>query len=185
MASPLAFSRLLLRGSLTTVLLAAGLAPAPAARGMVPAGEGRGVMKLIRTRRQLPISLDPIWELQLLIPGQKLRSYPAVVGRASRQDADRDRLGSQAPLPRGTYRVTEIEPMRPEDPPELGRFLWIGLEPAFSTDRKALGIHHDPSAGRGRSSGTNGCIGLINGNDLLSLGALLARHGTQELVVVD
>lgn len=159
--------------------------PAEARTGTVPPGGDDGVMVLMRTERQLPVSLDPIWELQLLIPGQKVRSYVAVVGRADRQEADRNRLGSQAPLPPGRYRVTEIQPMRPEDPPELGRFLWIGLEPEFITERRALGIHHDPSAGQGRSSGTSGCIGLIHGNDLLSLGALLARHGTRELVVVD
>lgn len=167
------------------VVIGATAPPAPAASGASPVDDVNGVMVLIRTDRHLPGSLDPIWELQLLIPGQKRRSYPAVVGRAGRQEADRNRMGSQAPLPRGRYTVTEIQPMRPEDPPELGRFLWIGLEPGFSTERRALGIHHDPSAGRGRSSGTNGCIGLINGNDVLSLGALLARHGTQELLVVD
>jgi hypothetical protein len=48
-----------------------------------------------------------------------------------------------------------------------------------------LGIHHDPSAGRGRRSGTDGCIGLIHGNDLLVLGDLLQRSGTRELEVRD
>lgn len=186
MASPSLIPRQLLRALLPLLLPLSPLGREGGAWGMDPAAAARnGRMVLVRTQRQLPISLDPIWELQLQIPGQQLRSYPAVVGRAGRQDADRNRMGSQAPLPRGTYRVTEVQPMRPEDPPELGRFLWIGLEPEFSTERRALGIHHDPSAGRGRSSGTNGCIGLINGNDLLSLGALVARHGTAELVVLD
>ena len=146
---------------------------------------GTGVMTLMSTDRVMPVSGDPIWELELVIPGQKLRRFPAVVGRAGFQSADRHRLGSQAPLPPGAYEVSEIEPMRPEDPPQLGRFFWIGLEPLFPTGRRALGIHHDPSAGRGRDSGTNGCIGLINGNDVIVLADLLRRHGTRHLMVRD
>ncbi|MCP9899840.1 L,D-transpeptidase [Cyanobium sp. Cruz CV13-4-11] len=142
-------------------------------------------MVLVRTERQLPISGDPIWELRLLLPGEPPRAYEALVGRARRQEGDRDRLGSKAPLPLGRYSVTEITPVDPTDEAELGRFLWIGLEPDFPTARRGLGIHHDPSAGRGRGSGTDGCIGLIHGNDLLVLGDLLRRSGTTELLVRD
>lgn len=131
------------------------------------------------------ISGDPIWELQLALPGQNLRSYEALVGRKDRQDADRNKLGSKAPLPKGSYRISGIEPVAPEDAPELGRFLWIALEPQFPTQRLGLGIHQDPSAGYGRRSGTDGCIGLIHGNDLLVLGDLLNLSGTRELVVLD
>jgi hypothetical protein len=63
--------------------------------------------------------------------------------------------------------------------------VWIGLEPQFPSARRGLGIHHDPSAGRGRASGTDGCIGLIHGNDLLVLGDLLRRSGTRALEVRD
>jgi hypothetical protein len=153
-------------------------APAPV---VVPMGQ----MTLVRTPRSLPLTGDPIWELQLALPGEPLRSYEALVGRAGRQQADRERLGSRAPLPRGRYQVTEIEPVGAGDNPELGRFVWIGLEPQFPSSRRGLGIHHDPSAGRGRGSGTDGCIGLIHGNDLLVLGDLLRRSGTRELEVRD
>ena len=146
---------------------------------------GGDQLVLVRTDRQLPVSGDPIWELRLSLPGDPPRAYEAVVGRARRQEADRDVMGSKAPLPRGRYAVTEITPVEPTDPEELGRFLWIGLQPEFPTARRGLGIHHDPSAGQGRSSGTNGCIGLIHGNDLLVLGALLRRSGIRELLVRD
>jgi hypothetical protein len=162
---------------------AASALGAPSAPPPAPASGGQLV--LVRTDRQLPITGDPVWELQLTLPGQPPRAYEAVVGRARHQDGDRDRLGSQAPLPRGRYAVTEVVPIDPTDPEELGRFLWIGLEPEFPTARRALGIHHDPSAGAGRGSGTNGCIGLIHGNDLLVLGDLLRRSGTRELLVRD
>ena len=135
------------------------------------------------TARTLPLTGDPVWELQLALPGQPLRSYEAVVGRANRQSGDRQRLGSKTPLPQGRYRVTEIEATESGDDPELGRFVWIGLEPEFSSARKGLGIHYDPSAGRGRQSGTDGCIGLLHGNDLLVLGDLLRRSGTRELEI--
>ncbi len=142
-------------------------------------------MTLVRTTRTLTLTGDPVWELQLLLPGQALRRYEAVVGRAGRQDGDRNALGSRAPLPPGQYRVTGIEPVEANDDPELGRFVWIGLEPQFPSLRKGLGIHHDPSAGRGKRSGTDGCIGLIHGNDLLVLGDLLTRSGTRDLEVRD
>ncbi|WP_255143066.1 L,D-transpeptidase family protein [Synechococcus sp. EJ6-Ellesmere] len=142
------------------------------------------VLSLRRSSRTLPATGDPVWQLQLTVPGQKTHSFEAVVGRASRQQADRHRLGSQAPLPAGSYRLTDISEIRPEDPVELGRVLWIGLEPQFPTARRALGIHHDPSAGMGPESGTDGCIGLIRGSDLLSLAALLEQSGTHDLVVI-
>lgn len=154
--------------------------------GSLPQAIGSpGLMTLVRTNRTMPISGDPIWELQLALPGQKLRSYEALVGRAKRQRGDRNKLGSGSPLPLGRYAVTEITPVQPGDNAQLGRFLWIGLEPQFPTKRRMLGIHHDPNAGQGRSSGTNGCIGLIHGNDLLSLGNLLTQSGTRELLVQD
>ena len=172
---------------LALLALAWGLAAplgGPGSRSLAVGSSG-GQMLLVRTERQLPITGDPIWELQLLLPGQPPRAYDALVGRLRRQDGDRGRLGSKAPLPRGRYAVTEITPVAPTDDAELGRFLWIGLEPDFPTARRGLGIHHDPSAGRGRSSGTDGCIGLIHGNDVLVLGDLLRRSGTTELIVRD
>jgi hypothetical protein len=144
-----------------------------------------GQLTLVRTDRLLPLSGDPVWELQLDLPGQPRRAYEALVGRAARQLADRDLLGSRAPLPQGRYLLSPSTPVQIGDSGELGRFFWIALEPQFPTARRGLGIHHDPSAGWGRQSGTDGCIGLIHGNDLLGLAALLERSGTRELLVRD
>ncbi len=173
---------------LSTLLLLVACLPAAAsgsAPGPVSPSAGAGRMVLVRTPRTLPLTGDPVWELQLALPGQRLRSYEAVVGRANRQYGDRHRLGSRTPLPQGLYRVSGIEATVEGDDPELGRFVWIGLEPQFPSARKGLGIHYDPSAGRGRRSGTDGCIGLIHGNDLLVLGDLLRRSGTIDLEVKD
>ena len=163
--------------------VAASLTSTGPAATTSPGPEGH--LTLVRTERRLPISGDPIWELQLDLPGQPRRHYEALVGRRSRQQADRQQLGSLAPLPQGRYRLEPVTPVQAGDSAELGQFVWIGLEPEFPTARRGLGIHHDPSAGRGRQSGTDGCIGLIHGNDLLGLAALLQRSGTRELLVRD
>lgn len=146
-----------------------------------------GLMTLRQTSRRLLISGDPIWELRLAIPGQRERSFSALVGRAERQGGDRHSLGSQAPLPIGHYRVEEIVALAEAKglSAELGRELWIGLQPQFVTARRALGIHLDPSAGLLRESGTDGCIGLIDRQELRLLGELLQRSGTTSLQVLN
>ena len=63
--------------------------------------EGTSVLVLEKTHRRLPSTGDPVWSLRLEIPGQPVRQFDAVSGRANRQGADRDRLGSRAPLPAG------------------------------------------------------------------------------------
>ncbi len=165
-------------------LLGAGLLSGGASAAIEPApASAAGRLILVRTERIIAATGDPVWQLRLTLPGQRPRSFEALVGRAGRQQADRNRLGSQAPLPLGHYTVTEITAVGPEDPPELGGPVWIGLQPQFPTARRALGIHQDPSAGLGADSGTDGCIGLIRGDDLLALAELLQRTGIRELVV--
>ncbi|MDM7938156.1 MAG: L,D-transpeptidase [Cyanobium sp. CZS 48M] len=121
------------------------------------------VLSLRRSSRTLPATGDPVWQLQLTLPGQKTHNFEAVVGRASRQQADRHRLGSQAPLPAGRYRLTEVSEIRPEVPWNWGGCSGSGWSP---------------------ESGTDGCIGLIRSRDLLTLAALLEQSGTRDLVVI-
>ncbi|MFN9694516.1 MAG: L,D-transpeptidase [Synechococcaceae cyanobacterium] len=163
----------------------AAVAPPGASLGLRSTAPGR--MTLLRTSRQLASSGDPIWQLRLEIPGEHPRSFEALVGRAAKQQGDRHSLGSQAPLPRGTYHVSEILSLTElkDLNPELGKLFWIGLEPEFATNRRGLGIHLDPSAGKPQDSGTDGCIGLIHPQELLSLGELLRRSGTTSLLVLN
>ncbi len=140
------------------------------------------VLVLERTDRALQPTGDPIWDLRLEIPGQPPRHYPALSGRANRQQANRDQMGSRAPLPRGHYTLGAVEPLAAGAYPELGP-VWISIEPTFPTGRRVLGIHQDPSAGLNGNSGTLGCIGLIHRKDLLELSALIQRSGTRQLVV--
>lgn len=146
--------------------------------------EGTSVLVLEKTHRRLPSTGDPIWSLRLEIPGRPVRQFDAVSGRANRQSADRDRLGSRAPLPAGHYILGPVEPLAAGAYPELGP-VWIGIEPTFPTGRRVLGIHQDPSAGLGAHSGTLGCIGLIKRNDLLELARQVNKAKIRELVVTN
>ena len=140
---------------------------------------------LMRTDRRIASTGDPIWELLLEIPGEPQRRFEAVSGRANRQNADRDRMGSRAPLPSGTYSVGVVEPLAEGAYPELGP-VWISIEPNFITGRRVLGIHQDPSAGlHNTQSGTLGCIGLVRKADMLELARLIDSNGTTQLDVID
>ena len=146
--------------------------------------EGTSLLVLEKTNRRLPGTGDPVWSLRLEIPGQPVRQFDAVSGRANRQDPDRDRLGSRAPLPAGHYILGPVEPLAAGAYLELGP-VWIGIEPTFPTGRRVLGIHQDPSAGLGANSGTLGCIGLIKRNDLLELARQVNKAKIRELVVTN
>jgi hypothetical protein len=161
---------------LAATSLELGLASPPAALRPTP------LLTLERTARRLPSTGDPIWDLRLDIPGEPVRHFDAVSGRADRQNANRDLMGSEAPLPGGRYRIGAIEPLGRNDPKELGP-IWIGIEPEFRTGRRVLGIHLDPSAGRNWNSGTAGCIGLIHSKDMYALAELIHRSGTTTLLV--
>lgn len=191
--------RFFVRAVVATALI--GLAVPSAARADLRDGERPSLMALLepvepqtepvptlvleRTDRRITSTGDPIWDLRLEIPGKPTRRFDAVSGRANRQNADRDRMGSRAPLPAGTYSVGPVEPLADGAYPELGP-VWISIEPTFTTGRRVLGIHQDPSAGRlNTQSGTLGCIGLVNRKDMLDLSALIERSGTQRLVVMN
>ena len=146
------------------------------------AQQPKPLLTLERTNRRLSRTGDPVWDLQLEIPGEPVRHFDAVSGRADRQSANRDQMGSEAPLPVGRYSLGAIEPLGRHGPKELGP-IWIGIEPQFTTGRRVLGIHLDPSAGLNWNSGTGGCIGLIHRHDMLSLAELVRRSGANTLVV--
>jgi len=145
-------------------------------------GLGESVLVLQRTDRRLAGTGDPIWDLRIEIPGEPIRRYDAVSGRANRQNADRDQMGSRAPLPAGHYTLGVVESLAVGAYPELGP-VWISIEPNFTTGRRVLGIHQDPSAGLNANSGTLGCIGLIRRTDVLDLAQQVRRAKIKALVV--
>ena len=166
------------------LLLAALPTPAPPLELGGWSESSQPVLVLERTPRRLANTGDPIWDLRLQIPGEPERHFEAVSGRADRQRANRNQLGSEAPLPVGSYWIGAVEPLGRHGPRELGP-IWIGIEPQFETGRRVLGIHLDPSAGRNWNSGTSGCVGLIRERDMLTLADLLRRSGTSRLVVAN
>jgi len=166
------------------LLLAALPIPAPPLELGGWSESSQPVLVLERTPRRLANTGDPIWDLRLQIPGEPERHFDAVSGRADRQAANRNQLGSEAPLPVGSYWIGAVEPLGRPGPRELGP-IWIGIEPQFITGRRVLGIHLDPSAGRNWNSGTSGCVGLIRERDMHTLAELLRRSGTSTLVVAN
>ena len=158
----------------------ASMVPTTSLSTSIPTSES--VLVLNRTTRSLARTGDPIWSLRLETPGQPVQRFDAVSGRAHRQNADRHRSGTRAPLPAGRYSLGPVEPLGPSDPRELGP-IWIGIEPQFPTGRGHLGIHLDPSANRNANSGTLGCVGLIRWDDMQTLAGLVQRRNVRTLVV--
>ena len=165
------------------LLLAASVAPT-SAQNLATQPVAASQLVLSRTERRLAFTGDPIWNLELQTPGSDGLDFETVTGRAHRQNADRHRAGTRAPLPPGTYSVGPVEALGPHDPAELGP-VWIGLEPRFPTGRGHLGIHLDPSANRNANSGTLGCVGLIHSEEILELASLIEQRKVRTLVVME
>ncbi len=107
---------------------------------------------------------NPLYELRLFANGQLIGRYMTVSGRAYTQNRDRNRSGTEAPLPDGRYKVATAA-TRGSIPEAGDRFLPI--QPLFSTWRSSLGIHYDPSFNQNNGEdGTSGCVALTNREDL-------------------
>lgn len=107
---------------------------------------------------------NPFYRINLYANGHLLHSYPTVSGRAYTQNRNRDRAGTEAPLPDGKYKIARA-PI-PGTIPEAGN-LFLPIQPLFQTGRSALGIHYDPSFEKNNGEdGTSGCIALTNKGQL-------------------
>ncbi|KJH70236.1 L,D-transpeptidase [Aliterella atlantica] len=107
---------------------------------------------------------NPLYQLRLYANGQLIGTYTTVSGRAYTQNRNRNRAGTEAPLPDGNYKISKTT--IPGTIAEAGeRFLPI--QPLFRTGRSALGIHYDPSFEKDNGEdGTSGCVALTNKQDL-------------------
>jgi hypothetical protein len=137
-------------------------------------------MKLLPTSQTNNLG-NPLYELDLFANGKKVGSYMIVTGRAHTQNKDRNRGGTEAPLPDGRYRVAKST--TPGTIAEAGdRFLPI--QPLFRTGRSALGIHYDPSFNKNNGEdGTSGCIGLQTRDELSQVLAYVRTYKPQFLDV--
>lgn len=136
-------------------------------------GQGNNISRLNSPRASSYMALtptektnklgNPLYELNLYVNGELFQTYKVVTGRHNTQNRDRNKAGTEAPLPDGKYQV--VSSTIPGTHPEVGgRFLPI--YPLFPTGRSALGIHYDPSFEEDNGEdGTSGCIALTNKSD--------------------
>lgn len=124
---------------------------------------GGTYMQLVKTNEVNQLG-NPIYALLLYANGQQVGAYRTVTGRAHTQNRDRDRSGTEAPLPDGRYTVAK-QVVRGTIAEAGDRFL--AIQPQFRTGRTALGIHYDPSFDKNNGEdGTSGCIALTNRQEL-------------------
>jgi hypothetical protein len=157
--------------------------PGPGAAASVQAP----MVRVTRTDRRVERTQDPIWDVELVINGQTVQRYEAVIGRANKQAVNRHVAGTEAPLPEGRYRI-DLGGIAggPYDNPELGSGLWIPVTPQFATGRSALGFHQDPSWGLlNGESGTSGCIGFKTAQETRLVADWIQRHQAKTLVVTN
>ncbi len=124
---------------------------------------------------------NPIYLLEVYHNGKHYYTFEAVAGRAYTQTRNRDRSGTEAPLPDGKYTVSNHSV--PGTLAEVGgRF--IPVSPRFRTGRTALGIHYDPSYNLANGEdGTAGCIGLATRGDFETLRHFIVTYQPQLLIV--
>ncbi|MEA5571450.1 L,D-transpeptidase [Calothrix sp. UHCC 0171] len=143
-------------------------------------GAIRSYMTLIPTEKSNQLG-NPLYELRLFANGQQVASYMTVSGRAHTQTRDRNRSGTEAPLPDGRYKIAKSV-IRGTIPEAGDRFL--GLQPTFRTGRTDLGIHYDPSFNlNNNEDGTSGCIALTNREELTQVLNFVRTYKPQFLEV--
>jgi hypothetical protein len=124
---------------------------------------------------------NPLYTLKVYKNGRLIHTFDAVAGRWNTQSRDRHRGGTEAPLPDGSYQVSEVS-VRGTIPEVGGKFLPI--YPQFQTGRTALGIHYDPSYNKlNGEDGTSGCIGLTNQADFEQILDFIKLYHPQTLIV--
>ncbi len=124
---------------------------------------------------------NPIYTLEAYIDGELYRSFDAVSGIRSSQQADRNLGKNHAPLPDGTYSVSDR--IVPGATPEVGR-TFVAIYPKFATNRSDLGIHLDPSFNKQNGyDGTSGCIGLTTPADRDAINEFVTKYQPRNLFV--
>ncbi len=137
---------------------------------------------LIRDRQNRTNSLgNPIYKLEAYQNSQKIYSFDAVTGRKNTQNKNRNRSGTQAPLPDGKYLISSK--IVPGLLPETGE-TFIPIYPEFATGRTDLGIHYDPSFNKNNGEdGTAGCIALTNKSERDLINQFVIKYNPKELIV--
>lgn len=175
-----------------TVLLASGLVSAPIIYSVVslpviPHKDDITSAQIVvtKTNQVVDKTLDPIWEVQLVLNGKVVDKMDALIGRSNRQTLNRHISGNKSPLPIGNYSIIQSEIYgAPFSEVELGKGYWIPISPLFNTGRSSLGIHQDPSWGKmNGESGTSGCIGLKTKEDTVKIVDWIRKYNIRQLIV--
>jgi hypothetical protein len=124
---------------------------------------------------------NPIYTLEAYVDGQKYRSFDVVSGTAKSQNADRHQGNNGAPLPDGSYEVSNR--IIPGNTSEVGK-TFIGIFPKFETGRNSLGIHLDRSFNKTNGyDGTAGCIGITTPADRDAINEFVVKYHPHNLSV--
>jgi hypothetical protein len=143
---------------------------------------GSNYLRLVRNSQKGTNAVgNPIYTLEAYVNGQKYRSFDAVSGTANTQNLDRHLSEKAAPLPDGTYNVSDriIGGMTTE----VGK-TFISIFPRFETERQDLGIHLDPSFNKTNGyDGTAGCIGMTSAADRDAINDFVLKYRPRNLFV--
>lgn len=132
---------------------------------------------------------NPIYILHLCVGGKERRSFEIVTGRNYTQQRNRNKSGTESPLPNGKYRMSNT--LVPGTLAEVGkvdglnvRQPFLAISPLFRTGRSALGFHVDPSYNKdAKEDGTSGCIGFLNQADFKSFWANVQQYQIKDFQV--
>ncbi len=145
-----------------------------------PAPFSGNYLQLVNENKGTNDRANPIYTLKLYVNGQVYQTFDAISGTGRTQNRDRHTANTFAPLPDGTYGVSQ--PIT-SGIKEVGR-TFIAITPKFSTGRSDLGIHLDPSFNQNNGSdGTAGCIGLTTVADRNAVNQFVAKYHPRNLVV--
>jgi hypothetical protein len=124
---------------------------------------------------------NPLYTLEAYVRGEKYQTFTAVSGTARSQNFNRNRGANSAPLPDGTYSVSNQ--ITSGQAYEVGR-TFIGIYPTFQTGRTDLGIHLDRSFNQQNGfDGTAGCIGIATVAERDAINEFVAKYRPHNLFV--
>ncbi len=124
---------------------------------------------------------NPLYTLEAYVRGEKYQTFTAVSGTARSQSFNRNRGENSAPLPDGSYRVSNQ--IVPGTISEVGK-TFISIYPTFQTNRTDLGIHLDRSFNQTNGfDGTAGCIGIATVAERDAINEFVTRYHPRNLFV--
>lgn len=124
---------------------------------------------------------NPLYTLEAYVRGERYQTFKAVSGTARSQNFNRNRGNNSAPLPDGSYNISNQIVAGTQY--EVGK-TFIGIYPAFQTARTDLGIHLDRSFNQQNGyDGTAGCIGIATVAERDAINEFVSKYRPRNLFV--